>query len=79
MLSLKKITLLLFLLGLKIAVFSQCAMCRATIESDLAAGGTAAKGINGGIIYLMFVPYILLALVGYFIFRHYQKNKTKAS
>jgi len=52
-------------------------MCKAVIESDLAAGGETAGGINGGIIYLMFIPYLLIGVVGYFIYKHYKKNKLK--
>ena len=74
MISFKKILLFLFFISTKVAVFSQCAMCKATLESDLAAGGPAGKGINDGIIYLMFFPYILMGVAGYLIYRHYKKN-----
>ncbi|MCB0409021.1 MAG: hypothetical protein KDD29_02310 [Flavobacteriales bacterium] len=59
--------------------FGQCAMCKAVVESEMESGGALAKGINNGIIYLMFIPYILIGGVGYFIYRHYQKNKTSSS
>ncbi len=46
---------------------AQCAMCRAVLESE---GSTAAaEGINNGIVYLMAIPYILVAGVFYFIYR----------
>jgi len=45
----------------------QCAMCRAVLESE--EGQTAAEGINNGILYLMVLPYILVAGVGYFVYR----------
>lgn len=41
--------------------FGQCAMCKASAESSLQTGGGIAKGINSGIVYLMGVPYLLLA------------------
>ncbi len=47
--------------------FSQCSMCRAVLESE--EGQNTAKGINDGIVYLMAIPYILVLLVGYFIFK----------
>lgn len=75
MISLKKIILVVFLAVVSISVSAQCAMCKAVVEGDLASGGTAAKGINDGIIYLMTIPYILIGTVGYFIYRHYRKNK----
>lgn len=41
---------------------AQCAMCKASAESSLENGGSIAKGVNSGIIYLMGVPYILLTM-----------------
>lgn len=79
MVILKKIALLLMALTLQCAVYAQCAMCKAVVESDLQAGGTAGKGINEGIIYLMFIPYLLMGTVGYFIYKHYKKNKPSLS
>ncbi len=46
---------------------AQCAMCRAVLESG--DNNAVAKGINNGIIYLMAVPYILVAGLFYFIYR----------
>ena len=44
---------------------AQCAMCKATVESSQGQKNSVAGGINQGIIYLMLVPYVLMA----FIFR----------
>lgn len=44
---------------------AQCAMCKATVESSQGQKNSVAGGINQGIIYLMLVPYALMA----FIFR----------
>lgn len=46
---------------------AQCAMCRAVVESE--AGGGTAEGINNGIVYLMAIPYVLVAGLFYFIYR----------
>ncbi len=54
---------------------AQCAMCRAVLESE--EGQETAKGINNGIVYLMIIPYILIGVVGYFIYRN-KKNATTA-
>ena len=52
-------------------VSAQCSMCRAVLESgDLQE---TAKGINNGIIYLMAIPYLLVAFVGYQIFKLIKK------
>ena len=62
-------------LGTTIDVEAQCAMCKAVLESNLQNGDDAVgRGINGGIIYIMFVPYILLAIAGYFTYKHYIKQ-----
>jgi hypothetical protein len=64
----------LFLLLVVICVLpaeAQCAMCRAVLESE--QSGTAAKGINNGIMYLMFFPYLLVGTVGYLVYRNRQK------
>lgn len=74
MFSLKKITSLLFLVLLQLSMYAQCAMCKATLESDLASGGTVGKGINDGILYLMLFPYLIFSIGGYFIYRHLKKN-----
>ena len=79
MISFKKIILFLFLIAFKSIAFSQCAMCKAVVESDMQAGGTAGENINNGILYLMFIPYLLMGSVGYFIYRHYKKNKLAKS
>lgn len=67
--------ILFFLLSLFFIVETnaQCAMCRAVLESE--EGQTAAKGINDGIVYLMAIPYILVAGIGYFIYRKYNTLK----
>lgn len=46
---------------------AQCAMCRAVLESG--ENSSVAEGINNGIVYLMAVPYILIAGLFYFIYR----------
>ena len=70
MFALKKIVLFLFLVFIELSVHAQCAMCKAVAESS-----GAGEGINNGIIYLMFFPYILMGTIGYFIYRHHKKNR----
>ena len=48
-------------------------MCRAVLESE--ESQSAAEGINDGILFLMAVPYILVAAIGYFIYRKYSNPK----
>ena len=46
-------------------------MCRAVLESE--EGPQTAKGINNGIVYLMAIPYVLVVVVGYAVFRLLKK------
>ena len=46
---------------------AQCAMCRAVLESE--GNVEVAEGINNGIVYLMAIPYILVAGLFYFVYR----------
>ena len=69
---LKKYKILLLLLLSFDFIFAQCAMCKASLEADINSGGIGADGINSGILYLMFIPYILIAAVGYFMYKHFK-------
>ena len=53
------------------ASMAQCAMCKANAEN---AKDDAAKGLNFAIMYLLVIPYILIAVIGYW---WYIKNKKK--
>ena len=57
--------ILLILVLLPNITEAQCAMCKASVESSQGQKNSVAGGINQGILYLMAVPYVLLA----FIFR----------
>lgn len=66
-------TFLLFSFFYSFTTNAQCAMCRAAIESE---GDTAkAQAVNDGIVYLMAIPYILVAAIGYAVYRLYSKKK----
>ncbi|MCB0603196.1 MAG: hypothetical protein KDC28_18285 [Saprospiraceae bacterium] len=57
-------TLALVLLMAVSPAFAQCPMCRATAESNLQHGGTAGKGLNTGILYMLAMPYVLVGAIG---------------
>ena len=50
--------------------FAQCSMLSAIMETDQQY--EAAKGLNNGIVYLMSIPYILVGLI---IWKIYRTNK----
>jgi len=64
--------IVLVIIGLPFFLFpevteAQCAMCRAVLESD--GNISTAEGINNGIVYLMAVPYVAIAVLGYFVYK----------
>ena len=67
----------LFFFGFFLICFSevsaQCAMCRAVLESG--SDTSAAEGINNGIVYLMAIPYILVGVVFYAVYKKMTPTK----
>jgi len=60
---------------LPLVSIGQCAMCRASLQNE--ANKAVAEGVNDGIVYLMAIPYILVAGVFYAVYRLKQKKKEK--
>jgi len=53
---------------------AQCAMCRAVLESE--DGQSTAQGVNDGIMYLMAIPYLLVAGISFAIYwKFFRRNK----
>ncbi len=46
-------------------VQAQCPMCRMSAESNLKNGGTDGRGLNTGILYMLVMPYLLVASIGF--------------
>lgn len=66
--------ILLTVIFLTIAIVettAQCPMCRMTVESNYAGGGSAGLGLNNGIMYLLAAPYLVVGTIAFF----YWKNK----
>jgi hypothetical protein len=67
----------LFFFGFFLIFFSevsaQCAMCRAVLESG--SDTSTAEGINNGIVYLMAIPYILVGVVFYAVYKKLRPTK----
>ena len=53
-----------------IALEAQCPMCRMSLESNLKNGGTAGKGINAGILFLLMTPYLLVGGIAFVWYRN---------
>ena len=67
----KNLVFLIFVFS-NIKSYSQCAMCKAVVESNLNSGSKIGSGLNDGILYLMSVPYLAMLFFGLF---WYYKNK----
>ena len=68
----KYLSCFLFTVLFSLCSNAQCAMCRAALGGE--ANKVQAEAVNDGIVYLMVIPYLLVAGVGYAIYRM-RKNK----
>ena len=66
----------LFSIFFSLSANAQCAMCRAALAGD--SNAKKAEAVNDGIVYLMVIPYLLVAVIGFLIYRMYQSKKKKA-
>lgn len=74
----KKIISLLLVVSVAVPSCAQCAMCRATLENNFSNGDIGiAAGINFGIMYLFFAPYLAVAIIGYLWYRTSRSNERK--
>ena len=71
--KLQKIFFVVCLLFFSIYCNAQCAMCRASLESE--GNGVKAEAVNNGIVYLMIIPYVLAATIAYIVYRMYKKSR----
>ncbi len=67
----KKITFI-FIMLIGLDSFSQCAMCKAVIETG---NPEMAEGINSGIMYLMVFPYLLMGVLLFVLYKYIRKQK----
>jgi hypothetical protein len=52
--------------------YAQCAMCRAALAGE--GNKNQAVAVNDGIVYLMVIPYVLVAGIGYAVYRMKKKK-----
>jgi hypothetical protein len=68
----KRLLLILMMAGfwaVKSPVMAQCSICTKTAQQ---MGHKPAQGLNTGILYLMFAPFVIVGFVGY---RWWKNNK----
>lgn len=56
---------------------AQCPMCRMAAESNLENGGTAGRGLNAGILYMLATPYLIIGVLGFVWWRNRTNQKIK--
>lgn len=78
----KKISKLLFTLSLvftlsfsTVEVQAQCPMCKMSAEQNLKDGGSAGRGLNAGILYMLVMPYLLVGGIGYMWWRNRKEEE----
>jgi hypothetical protein len=71
----KKLVLffIVMFLFLNIDLVAQCPMCKMAAESNLKNGGTAGKGLNAGILYMLLTPYLLVGGLAFWWFKNRKK------
>ncbi|WP_284653665.1 hypothetical protein [Flavobacterium terrisoli] len=69
----KRVFYLLFSVFFTLSTNAQCAMCRAALESS--GNKTKVEAVNDGIVFLMAIPYILVAGIGFVVYKMYYKKK----
>lgn len=63
---------ILFSIFYSLSSNAQCAMCRAALTSE--GNAVKAQAVNDGIVYLMVIPYLLVVIIAYIIYRMYKKK-----
>ena len=65
---------IIILILLTVEIYSQCPICKIAAESNLENGGTAGKGLNSGILYMLTLPYLLIGVIGFVWYRNRRKD-----
>jgi hypothetical protein len=67
--------ILVVLVAVSPDLMAQCAMCRGTVESTVSNGrSVVASELNFGILYLLMVPYLIVASIGYLWYRNSKRE-----
>ena len=62
--------IVLFVLSVNMEATGQCPMCKMAAESNLENGGTEGTALNTGILYMLAMPYLLVATLGFIWYRN---------
>ena len=73
----KKVLVLVCLFLIPMLNWAQCAMCRTQIKNNVSAGETSmAEGLNNGIMFLFFTPYIVVFVIIFLWYKYSKVNKS---
>ena len=77
--TIRKYILPIILIGILIAlnsteILAQCPMCRMAAESNLKNGGSAGKGLNAAILYMLVVPYLVVGTIGFIWWKNHKRQ-----
>lgn len=61
--------------GTTTPVEAQCPMCRISAESNLKNGGTAGRGLNNGILFMLAMPYLVVGALGFVWWRSKRRDE----
>ncbi|MEJ6980795.1 hypothetical protein WG906_10065 [Pedobacter sp. P351] len=64
----------LFVLSLSSSADAQCSMCTLNAENSVQNGNTQGNGLNDGILYLLAMPYLAVAAVGFIWYKKYRRK-----
>lgn len=73
-LSLFATVLSLTLLAMPSISSAQCAMCSLNAENSTQDGNTQGKGLNDGILFLLAMPFMIAAGVGFLWYKKYRNT-----
>lgn len=73
----KKALVFASLIFIPLLNWAQCAMCRTQIKNNVSAGETSmAEGLNNGIMFLFFTPYIVVFVLIFLWFKYSKTTKS---
>lgn len=61
-------------MSLSLSVKAQCSMCTLNAENSVQNGNTEGRGLNNGILYLLAMPYLAVAVVGFIWYKKYRRK-----
>jgi len=69
----------LALMALPSVSSAQCAMCTLNAENSTQEGNTQGKGLNDGILFLLAMPFMIAAGVGFLWYKKFRNTETTNS